>query len=36
MRSMGYKLTVLSELGFRLGADQDILSSDFVFLYFSS
>ena len=36
MRSMGYKLTVLSKLGFRSGADQGILSSDFVFLYFSS
>lgn len=36
MRSTRYKLTVLSELGFRSGADQGILSSDFVFLYFSS
>lgn len=35
IRSMGYKLTVLSELGFRSPADQGILSSDFVFLYFS-
>ena len=36
IRSMGYKLTVLSELGFRSQADQGILSSGFVFLYFSS